>query len=295
MLTLYGAVQNDSAAQYALSAPIDAVVEDIAAPVGSAVGPGAVVARLKPTPATRSGMTSAASAAQAAQAAYARAQRLRADGLASDADVESARSAAAAAQAQQAAMATSARELTLRARSGGYVETIPVNPGDVVAAGAVIATLSRSGRLRASFGVDPATARQLTPGEPIRISTTSDGAVLTVPILSVNATIDPQTRLGSVFVGVPAGSDLVPGQSLIGQVPIPTGSAAITIPYAALLDDGGQPYVYVVKASVAHRRDVVTGPENGERIVIEKGLAAGEQVVTAGGTGVEDGMKVRTR
>jgi hypothetical protein len=29
--------------------------------------------------------------------------------------------------------------------------------------------------------------------------------------------------------------------------------------------------------------------------VIEKGLAAGEQVVTAGGTGVEDGMKVRTR
>jgi len=161
MLTLYGAVQNDSAAQYALSAPIDAVVEDIAAPVGSAGGPGAVVARLRPTPATRSGMTSAASAAQAAQKAYARAQRLRADGLASDADVESARSAAAAAEAQQGAMAASARELTLRARSSGYVETVPVNPGDVVAAGAVVATLSRGGRLRASFGVDPATARQL--------------------------------------------------------------------------------------------------------------------------------------
>jgi membrane fusion protein (multidrug efflux system) len=69
----------------------------------------------------------------------------------------------------------------------------------------------------------------------------------------------------------------------------------VTIPYEAILDDGGQPYVYVVANGIAHRHDVVTGPSSGTRITIIKGVSAGDIVVVQGGTAVEDGMKVRTK
>lgn len=295
MLRLYGTVQKDSTAQYALSTPVEAIVGEILKPVGSAVRVGEVVARLEPSPGSHAAMIKAASDAQAAQQAYARAQRLRADGLASDADVETARSAAASAQAQQAAMQRSAHGLTLTARSAGNVETVPVNPGDLIAPGTTVATLTRSGTQRAGFGVDPRAAAKLRPGMPLHITTGADGAALIVPIESVSASVDPQTRLASIYARIPAAAHVGPGQPLSAQVPLATLQDGLTIPYAALLDDGGQPYVFVVANGVAQRHDVVTGPSNGKRVVVAKGVSAGDKVVTDGGTALEDGMKVRTR
>ncbi|PTS90786.1 efflux RND transporter periplasmic adaptor subunit, partial [Sphingomonas sp. HMWF008] len=64
---------------------------------------------------------------------------------------------------------------------------------------------------------------------------------------------------------------------------------------AALLDDGGQAYVYVVTGGVAHRRDITVGAPRGDRVAVSGAVLAGEAVVVAGGTAVEDGMKVRTK
>jgi len=293
-LTLYGSVQKDSSAQYALSVPVEATVRDIPRPVGSRVGAGDVVARLSPSPSTRASMVKAGADARTAQQAYARAKRLRADGLASDADVESARAAAEGAQAQAAAMSRSAGELTLRARAAGQVESVPVNPGDLLSPGATVATLTRSGSQRVGFGIDPDAAAKLSPGTPITVRTGS-GTPITVPIENVSLAVDPQTRLATVYARLPASAGIGPGQSLAASVPLATSNAALTIPYAALLDDGGQPYVYVVSDGVAHRHDVVTGPSSGQRIAIEKGVKPGDKVVTNGGTALEDGMKVRTK
>jgi RND family efflux transporter MFP subunit len=294
-LTIYGAVQRDSTTQYALSTPIEAIVDEIPSPIGSSVRADAIVARLRPSPASRANMIKAGSDARSASQAYARARRLRAGGLASDADVESARAAATAAQAQQSAMVTSARDLTLRAQTTGFVETVPVNPGDLLAPGSTVATLTRAGTQRAAFGIDPRAAAGLSRGTPIHIATSSGGTSLTVPIESVDMSVDPTTRLATVYARIPATAHLGPGQPLTATVPLATKVDALTIPYEALLDDGGQPYVFVDANGVARRRDVVTGPSNGQRIVIEKGVSPGDKVVTAGGTALEDGMKMRTR
>ncbi|HEX7850242.1 MAG TPA: efflux RND transporter periplasmic adaptor subunit, partial [Sphingomonas sp.] len=90
-LTVYGAVEAGATGKHVLAAPAEATVVAIAAPVGTKVGAGQVVVRLAPSPTSRLDYAKAASDAAAAQAAYARAQRLRADGLVSDADVETAR------------------------------------------------------------------------------------------------------------------------------------------------------------------------------------------------------------
>jgi membrane fusion protein (multidrug efflux system) len=294
-VTLYGTAESGAAGKQALAAPADAVVSSIAAPVGTRVAQGDVVAVLSAAPTTRLDLSKAATDARAADAAFARAQRLRSDGLVSDAEVEAARAAAASARATQASLSGRVGSLTLRALASGFVETLVVKPGDLVTAGTPIATIVRAEDVRAHFGVDPATARALRPGTSIHITASTGRSALSVPIESVNPAIDPVTRLASVFARLPAAAGIGSGETLQAKVEVGVAGTGLTIPYAALLDDGGQPFVYVAKDGVAHRHDVETGPATGDRIAIIRGISANDQVVTQGGTALEDGMKVRTK
>jgi RND family efflux transporter MFP subunit len=295
-LTVYGAVEAGAMGKHVLAAPAEATVVSIEAPVGTKVGAGQVIARLAPSPTSKLDYAKAATDAAATQAAYARAQRLRADGLVSDADVETARAAARMASATHASLGARNGALTLRSPTAGFVESVASAPGDLVAAGTAVASIAGSGNLRARFGLDPAQASRIKPGMVIRVTPPS-GIPFSAPVLSVDPVVDPTTRLASLFVNVPPGSGIGSNSTLNGQLQLAGngGGAALTIPYGALLDDAGQPYVFVVSKGVAHRRDVETGAVSGDRIVVVKGVKPGDQVVTEGGTALEDGMQVRTK
>ncbi|MEG3125021.1 efflux RND transporter periplasmic adaptor subunit [Sphingomonas sp. GB1N7] len=293
--SVYGIAEGGPASKAVLTAPAEAIVTRIVAPAGTRVTAGEVIAQLSATPATRLDIAKAASDARAADAALARVQRLRADGLTSDAEVETARAAAAAADATRASLSGRAGALTLRAPAAGFVESVATNPGDTIQSGAVVATIARGGNLRARFGVDPATARTVRAGTPLAIAGSAGRAGFTVPVQSVEPVVDPVTKLAAVFAKLPAQAGIGVGEALTGSILIGATGNALTIPYAALLDDGGQPYVFVVANGVAHRRDVAIGATERDRVAVTKGLSAGDAVVTAGGTAVQDGMKVRTR
>jgi RND family efflux transporter MFP subunit len=295
-VTLYGAVENGAMGKHVLASPAEGTVVAILAPVGTAVRAGQVVVRLAPSPTSRLDLTKAASDAATAQTAYARAVRLRADGLVSDADVETTRAAAQSAGATRASLGARNGGLTLRAPASGFVETIGFAPGDLVPAGSAVAAIAGSGNAHARFGVDPALATRITKGSVLQITGPS-GAPFAATIQSVDPVVDPATRLAAVFVTVPPGVKIGANSALTAQLTLgSTGNgSALTIPYAAILDDAGQPFVFVVAGGAAHRRDVEIGPVSGDRIAIVKGVKPGDQVVTAGGTALEDGMKVRTK
>lgn len=296
MQTLFGAVEQNAATRFTLSAPMEATVARIAAPVGSSVGPGQLLVSLSPSPNARSSLTQARSAAQTAEAAYQRALRLRADGLVGDAEVESARSLAAAARATASALSTQAGQLALRAPFAGSVETVASDPGQLVAAGTPVVTIARSGDMRARFNLDHALIGRITRGEGVRVTLPSEGLDVTLPIVAIDPTVNPQTRQASIFVNIPASFGLGGGQPLRGEITLEaTELGAVIVPYSAVLDDGGQPFVFVVTKGVAHRRDVRLGASNGVTISVASGIALGDQVVIEGGTALEDGMKVRTK
>ncbi len=67
-----------------------------------------------------------------------------------------------------------------------------------------------------------------------------------------------------------------------------------TVPATAVLNDKGQPVVYVVDGGTAHKVAVKTGAEDdGGRIEIRGGLDGTEQVVAGGGGALSDGAPVR--
>jgi multidrug efflux system membrane fusion protein len=69
---------------------------------------------------------------------------------------------------------------------------------------------------------------------------------------------------------------------------------AILVPAVAPQLSGKGPFVYVVKAdSTAEMRPVKPGQRQGDSIVIEEGVKAGERVVVTGQLGVTPGGKVQ--
>ena len=293
-VSVYGVTDSGAGSTSALMAPLEAVVGTIDAPIGTAVVAGQPVVRLSPSQASQADAVRIRTDAQTAEAAYARAKRLRADNLVSDAEVETAAAAARSSAAALTAATQRNGNLVLRAPEAGYVVAVTQSPGTLVAAGTPIATLASTRNLRARFGLDPALAQKVQPGARIHI-TPPDGPVFDAFVISASPVVDPATRLAPVVVAIPAGTRLGIGQPLHGDLAVTSSAAALTIPYSALLDDGGQPYVFVVKDGLAHRADVMTGAQSGNRIAITQGLKAGDRVVTEGGTALDDGMKVRLK
>lgn len=316
-VTLYGAAEAGAAGAQVLVAQTDSVVTKISAPVGSKVLKGDEIATLAPAPASRLDLDKARAEAKAADAAFARTRRLRADGLASDADVDNARALSESAKATLNSLEGRVDALVLRAPKDGYVSEFAAKAGDQIAAGAPVATIAAQAGMRARFGADPAIARILKSGMAIAIRPSAgqasySGSPASPPIdppgdtalakagrpsviEAIDPVVDAQTRLASVFAPLPPAADVAIGEALTARITIGRDAHAVIIPYAALLNDGGQPYVYVVANGVAHRHDIVLGPVDGDRASVKSGVAPGDAVVIEGGTGVEDGMKVRTK
>jgi multidrug efflux system membrane fusion protein len=85
-----------------------------------------------------------------------------------------------------------------------------------------------------------------------------------------------------------------PGRFVNIRLVLNTIHAAVLVPVNAPQMSGKGPYVYVVKQdSTVEQRDVALGQRQGDLIVVEKGVDAGERVVTNGQLGVTPGGKVR--
>lgn len=85
-----------------------------------------------------------------------------------------------------------------------------------------------------------------------------------------------------------------PGRFVNVRLHLSTVQGAVLVPVSAPQMSANGSYVYVVKPdSTAEQRQVSLGQRQGDLIIIEKGIAAGEQVVTNGQLGVTPGGKVQ--
>jgi multidrug efflux system membrane fusion protein len=84
-----------------------------------------------------------------------------------------------------------------------------------------------------------------------------------------------------------------PGRFVSVRLVLSTTSGAVLVPVSAPQMSANGSYVYVVKPdSTAEQRTVELGQRQGDLIVVEKGVNAGEQIVTNGQLGVTPGGKV---
>ena len=294
----YGAVEFAPGAEHGLAAPGEANIRQVLVAPGARVAAGQPVILLQPSAQFKLDLDKAQQDARTSKEAYARAQRLRADGLDSDADVETARAAAATADATLASLRTKLTQLTLRAPAAGVVETVTGTPGDLVASGASLGKVGSLAALAVRLGVEPGLAASLHAGETVHVTRMQGGGEMTAAIRSVDPRADAQTRLASVILSAGSGPGLAPGEPVKGEIVLRQVSG-VFVPRTAVYYDKDQPYLMVVDKAVAKRREVklgiqVAGEQPGDaKVQIADGLKPGERIIVEGGASLDDGTAVK--
>jgi membrane fusion protein, multidrug efflux system len=108
----------------------------------------------------------------------------------------------------------------------------------------------------------------------------------------INPSADAGSRSIAIFVALPnADGSLKGGMFAHGILNTAAGTEVDVIPTAALIEEGGQTYVYVLKGGKVERRTLTLGVRNKERGLVEvrEGLEKGVSVITAKAQGLKPG------
>jgi multidrug efflux pump subunit AcrA (membrane-fusion protein) len=108
----------------------------------------------------------------------------------------------------------------------------------------------------------------------------------------IATTVEPNSQLGQVFIGVTANRRLLVNSS--GRAQIKTGqSCNIAVPLTAILYGTGGTVVQVVRRQRVETRKVETGLMSGGQVEIRDGLVEGDIVVARAGALLREGDPVR--
>ncbi len=193
----------------------------------------------------------------------------------------------------------------------GTIGIRQVDVGDYLASGTVIATLQDLSTLYVDFHLPEQAVPRLSVGQKVAVSVAAyPGEVFEGRIGAINPKVDEATRNVQVRAMLLNPDDkLLPGMFANLEVLLPEAPRRVVVPETAITytlygnsvyviepvkddsgevqkDDQDEPQLQV------QRRFVETGPRRGGWVVILKGLAPGEQVVTSGQLKLDNGARV---
>lgn len=254
-------------------------------------------------------------ALESAQADLKRIESLKEQGLASEQAWEQAKARAAGAAAQyqavldqeraaqaryeqaQAALELARSQLenaTVTAPIAGVVASLPVQAGQTVGPGALVATIVNMERVKIEVNVPEKDVVHLKEGQAAEVRIASlKGKEFTGKLTSLAPAADPKTRsfLGEVTLENP-GYVLKPGMFAEVRLATETRRGVVVVPQDAVILEGDKQVVYVVSDDKAHRREVKLGLGNDEVVEVLSGVKEGEDLVVTGQDYLEDGVPV---
>ena len=199
------------------------------------------------------------------------------------------------ADAQAAIAERALGDAQIRAPFAGIVAKRWVNVGDKVSADMPVVHLVDLSRMELEAQVPVSEIPYVKVGQEVVFRV--DGFVgrpFTGRVERVNPSAEAGSRSISIFVALPnADGALRGGMFASGSLAARLGTEVDVIPMSAVLEEGGQSYVYVVKDGKVERRSVSVGARNKERGLVEvrEGLEHGVPVITVKGDGLKAGAK----
>jgi len=227
-------------------------------------------------------------------------RRLFAQQLATKDQVAAAEQALADARANleaQKALGAGEQQVILHAPKTGIVTNLTVQIGAQVAAKATIAEFADRTSLMIQLGIEPSDASEVNPGDKVQLEQLfAKEPAIPAEITSVGAIVDPATRLLNALVQITgdAAQQFALGET-VKAIIAHKQAEVLAIPRSAVLYDGDQPYAFVVEDGHAYRHNLKLGEADGEKVLVEDGLEAGQRVAVSDLIGLADGVAVTER
>lgn len=201
---------------------------------------------------------------------------------------------------------------TVKSPISGYISQRSADIGTLVgpSAQSLLATVVKSDTVRVDFSMTAldylkSKSRNVTIGEddskrdwePYVTITLADGKVYPFKGLVdfADPQVDPKTGTFGVRAEMPNPDRiLLPGEFTKVKLLMDVRDSAVVVPKKALTVEKDAAFIFVVRSdSVVEKRFIETGPELGNEIVVERGLAGGENIVTEGFHKLRHGIRVR--
>ncbi|QDV85714.1 efflux RND transporter periplasmic adaptor subunit [Planctomycetes bacterium TBK1r] len=279
-----------------VAAPLEVRVNQILVRSGQRVSADQKLFSLELSPAQKIALSEAKINADTASAELTQVQQRKSERLATNQELSQAQQTASIAQAKFQQMEQQSKEALSKNSAGfeGVVNKIDAQPGQIVPAGSAIVEVVTQKGIEVQLGVEAEDVRLLKEGQAIDISAVLDNTVTDVKatIRLVSESIDPQTRLASVYATLPDDAPLLLGQYVRASAEVDVKQGLI-VPRQAVLPNGVTSTVFTIVNGKAVAHEVQVGIDNGKEIQIEsKDLKEGMPVITVGSSQVSDGMQV---
>lgn len=296
----FGQLAADQRKALSLSLPNSVRVVATEVVAGQRVQRNQALLKLETDPAIRSAYLQAQSALQVARDDLARTERLHAQKLATNAQLDAARKAvtdAQAALAAQAKLGGSQAVTILRAPAAGVVTALNAQAGQQVAAGTTLVQFSPTAALAAQLGVDPDAAADIRIGMPVTLDSVyaRDGApALHGTVAMVGEAVNPATHLVDVTATLDNHGALAAGTALSGVIAT-RAFKAWAVPRNTLQNDAQGDFVYQVVNGKAQRVPVKVVAPGGSPIGVDGAIVANAPVITEGSYEISAGDAVKVQ
>jgi membrane fusion protein (multidrug efflux system) len=183
---------------------------------------------------------------------------------------------------------------SITAPISGVVAQRMVKPGNLIALNAPVFRIVNNAHLEGVLNAPERETGRLKVGLPLRMVVDAvPGKVFEGRVDRIAPVMDSSSGTFRVVCAFENFPELRPGMFGRIEVVYDQRTNALTVPRIALLEDEGEPAVYVIEGKTAKRKTVQLGYTNGEIAEIRSGLKEGDQVVTAGKVAIRDGTEVQ--
>lgn len=230
-----------------------------------------------------------------AKLAYDRAAQLLESRSVAQARADELSKAYEAAEARLSAERARFSDSVIRAPFNGKLGLRRVSLGALVRPGDVITTLDDTSLIKLEFEVPETVLSGVAVGSAVTATASAlPGRKFEGVLTTIDSRIDPTTRAVKVRAMIPNADDqLKPGTFMTVSLSIGRTPDAIVIPEEALLAQGGEQFVYVIRDGRATRTRVGIGQRLPGLAQVLNGLHDGDQVAVTGLQQLRDGLRVR--
>jgi len=230
------------------------------------------------------------------EAAYTRAKELIDDKLISATEFDAARATHNVSVARDLSARARLSKTVIRSPFDGFVGLRMINVGDYATIGQELVDVVQLDPLRVEFSVPETLLAQMQPGQNIDVSV---GAYPGETFGGVITAIAPQIDVTGHSVAIRArlpNPDLKLRPGLFAQVSVTLDvkADALLVPEQAIWPIGQDKTVYVIEDGKAVQKTVKLGQREPGRVEIVSGIAAGDEVITAGQMKIFDGADVNS-
>jgi membrane fusion protein, multidrug efflux system len=278
-----------------VSAKMPGVVTQVMVTEGQQVSKGQVLAQIDNSVMV-SNIQSMESQLELAKTVYERQEKLWAQKIGTEVQYLQAKTNKESLEKQLASLREQNEMYRIKAPITGTVDEIQAKVGQAVQPGLPAFRVVNASDLKLQADISEAYVTSVKKGNKVLINVPEIKKEIVGTVSFVGNNIDPMSRTFSVEVKLPSQADLRPNMSAIVKVIFSTADDAIVIPVNVIQTLNDEKIVYVAEkkgnVTVATKKVVtVEGVYNNQAQV--QGLKAGDQVITVGYQGLNDGEAIK--